>query len=42
MSTLIFVIKTGFLGIVATICCMLMGLGVAYCMDILAEGRKRK
>lgn len=42
MSTLMFIVKTGFLGIVATICCILMGLGLAYCMDILEERRKHR
>lgn len=30
MSTLIFVIKVGILGVLATVGCMFMGMGIAY------------
>ena len=35
MSTLIFVIKVGILGVLATVGCMFMGMGIAYFFDNL-------
>lgn len=38
MSTLLFVIKVGILGVLATVGCMFMGMGIAYFFDNLEKG----
>lgn len=38
MSTLIFVIKVEILGVLATVGCMFMGMGIAYFFDNLEKG----
>lgn len=42
MSTLLFVIKVGILGVLATVGCMFMGMGIAYFFDNLEKGRNHK